>query len=93
MAVEIRQMTVEEYLTFDEMSEIQHEFIDGELIPMPGGTGSHNLIVASATVALGIGLQDRNCYLFGSQMRVSVDDTKYLYPGCKRGMRRSSLWR
>ncbi|MDE2749132.1 MAG: Uma2 family endonuclease [Chloroflexota bacterium] len=80
MAVELRQMTVEEYLAFDEASEIQHEFIDGELIPMPGGSGPHNLIAASATTALGVALVDRDCYVFGSQMRVQIDETKYLYP-------------
>ena len=80
MAVEIRQMTVEEYLAFDEASEIQHEFIDGELIPMPGGSGPHNLIAAWATVALGVALRDRDCYVFGSQMRVRIDDRKYLFP-------------
>ncbi|MCY3796489.1 MAG: Uma2 family endonuclease [Chloroflexi bacterium] len=80
MAVEVRQLTVEEYLAFDEASEIQHEFIDGELIPMPGGSGSHNIIVASTSSALVVALSDRDCFVFGSQMRVSVDYTKYLYP-------------
>ncbi|MDE2854646.1 MAG: Uma2 family endonuclease [Chloroflexota bacterium] len=80
MAVELRQMTVEEYLAFDEASEIQHEFIDGELIPMPGGSGPHNLIVVSAGSALVAALGDRNCFVFGSQMRVQIDETKYLYP-------------
>lgn len=80
MAVEIRQMTVEEYLAFDETSEIQHEYIDGELIPMPGGTGSHNLIVASTSSALLVALNDRDCFVFGSQMRIGIDANKYLYP-------------
>ena len=80
MAVEIRQMTVEAYLAFDEASEIQHEFIDGELIPMPGGSGPHNLVVAHTTAALVLALEDRDCFIFGSQMRVSVDENKYLFP-------------
>jgi len=80
MAVETRQMTVEEYLEFDEASEIQHEFIDGELIPMPGGSGPHNLVVAQTTAALVVALEDRDCFIFGSQMRVEIDDSKYLYP-------------
>lgn len=80
MAVQIRQMTVDEYLAFDEASEIQHEFIDGELIPMAGGSGSHNLIVASVTIALGNALRDCDCYVYGSQMRVEIDGAKYLYP-------------
>jgi len=73
-------MTVEEYLTFDEASEIQHEYINGELIPMPGGSGSHNLIVASVAIALGVALEDQDCFIFGSQMRVSIDESKYLFP-------------
>ena len=80
MAIETRQMTVEEYLAFDEASEIQHEFIDGELIPMPGGSGPHNLVVARTTIALGIALEDRDCSIFGSQMRVSIDESRYLFP-------------
>ena len=38
MVTNIRQMTVEEYLTFDETSEFKNEYIDGEIIPMAGGT-------------------------------------------------------
>ena len=80
MAIETLQMTVEQYLAFDEASDIQHEFIDGELIPMPGGSGPHNLVVARTTIALGVALEDRDCFIFGSQMRVSVDENKYLFP-------------
>ena len=80
MAVETRQMTVEEYLAFDEASEIQHEFIDGELISMPGGSGPHNLVVARTTIALGVALEGRDCFIFGSQMRVRIDESRYLFP-------------
>jgi len=80
MAVQIRQMTVEEYLSFDDASEIQHEFIDGDLIPMPGGSGPHNSIVANAIIAIGNAVAGRGCTVFASQMRVQVDDFKYLYP-------------
>ena len=80
MAVEFRQMTVEEYLALDEASEIQHEFINGELIPMAGGSGPHNSIVARAIGALLGAVDDRDCTVFGSQMRVEIDESKYLFP-------------
>jgi Uma2 family endonuclease len=35
-------MSVEEYIEFDERSEIRHEFINGNLTPMPGTTFDHN---------------------------------------------------
>lgn len=80
MAIETRDMTVEQYLAFDGASEIQHEFIDGELIPMPGGSGPHNSIVARAIGALLGAVDDRDCTVFASQMRVQIDENKYLYP-------------
>ncbi len=80
MLVETRKMTVDEYLAFDEASEIRNEFIDGEIIPMPGGTGPHNRIVASAIIALGNALAERDYALYASQMRVRIDPLKYVYP-------------
>ena len=80
MVTNIRQMTVEEYLVFDEASEITNEYIDGEMIPMPGGTRKHNKIVAYMTAELVFSLGNKNCEVLGSQMRVRIDDTKYVYP-------------
>ncbi len=80
MIAKTRPMTVEEYLAFDEASDIRNEFIDGEIYPMPGGTRRHNKIVAM-TIHTFIDLLDsRDCEVYASQMRVRVDDTKYLFP-------------
>ena len=80
MVVETLKMTVDEYLAFDEASDIQNEYIDGVIIPMPGGTGSHNMIVANATSAFVVALAERRCAIFGSQMRVRIDENRYVYP-------------
>ena len=80
MASNIRQMTVAEYFAFDEASEIRNEYIDGDIIPMPGGTRKHNAIVALTIGALIDLLDSRDCETYASQMRVRVDDAKYLYP-------------
>ena len=58
-----------------------NEYIDGELIAMPGGTGSFiTAIVASAIIALGNLLVDSRCAVYASQMRVRIDPSKYVYP-------------
>ncbi|MCY4021003.1 MAG: Uma2 family endonuclease [Chloroflexi bacterium] len=80
MVSNLRHMTVEEYLEFDDASESANEYIDGEIIPMPGGTRKHNKIVAFTTAELVSSLGDRNCEVLGSQMRVRIDETKYVYP-------------
>jgi len=80
MVTNIRHMTVEEYLAFDDASEITNEYIDGAIIPMPGGTGNHNAIVAYTIGTLTSLLDISDCLVYASQMRVRIDDTKYVYP-------------
>jgi Uma2 family endonuclease len=47
-----RPMTVEEYVEFEERSEIRHEFINNQLYPMPGTTDDHNDICINLTQLL-----------------------------------------
>lgn len=39
-----RQMTPDEYLAFEEKSDIKHEYVNGEVYAMAGTTDSHNTI-------------------------------------------------
>ena len=75
----IQQMTVAEYLAFEEGSEIKHEYIDGELYPMTGGTLNHGTIIASTIVALGTRLRTSNCRVISSDMRIRISPTRYVY--------------
>ena len=80
MATQTRQMTVDEYLVFDEQSEIRNEYIDGDIYPMTGGSANHGLIM-SYTIGTLISLLDQSeCFVYPSDMRVRIDDTKYVYP-------------
>ena len=81
MAIEsIRQMTVEEYFAFDEASEYKNEYIDGEVIPMTGGTAYHAEIMWNLGFALGLRLSGGDFHFYTSAMRVSVSPLRYLYP-------------
>ncbi len=80
MVTKIRQMTVEEYLAFDEASEIRNEYIDGAIIPMTGGTGNHSAIIASIIARLIYQLEDSDCLVRSSDMRIRIDETTYVYP-------------
>ena len=42
IAEEKRYYSPEEYLEFEVNSELRHEYIDGLIIPMTGGTPNHN---------------------------------------------------
>ncbi len=80
MIAKTRIMTVAEYFAFDEASEIRNEFIDGEIIPMPGGTANHALIIGHTVAALINLLKATDCLVFPNNLRVRIDATKYVYP-------------
>lgn len=81
MAIDsIRQMTVDEYFAFDEASEYKNEYIDGEVIPMTGGTAYHAEIMWNLGFALGLRLRGGDFHFYTSAMRVRVSPVRYLYP-------------
>ncbi|MCY4147095.1 MAG: Uma2 family endonuclease [Chloroflexi bacterium] len=73
-------MTVEDYFAFDEASEIRHEYIDGEVYPMTGGTVNHGDIIMNASFALMRRLLDKGCRVYAGQVRHQISLTRYLYP-------------
>ncbi len=76
----LRQMTVEEYFAFDEASEYKCEYIDGEVIPMTGGTAYHAEIMLNVGFALGLRLRGGDFHFYSSAMRIRVSPARYLYP-------------
>ena len=75
----IRQMTVAEYLVFEEGSEIKHEYIDGELYPMTGGTMYHAITMMNLGGALWQRLKGTGCTAMSSAMRIRISPTRYVY--------------
>ncbi len=81
MAIDsIRQMTVEEYIAYDEATEIRYEYIDGEIIPVSGGTIHHGIIMANASGELRQLLKGSDCRVISSDMRNRINPTRYVYP-------------
>ena len=81
MAIEsIRQMTVAEYFAYEEESEIKHEYIDGEIYPMTGGTLKHAAIIANTSGELRQRLKGAECAVLSSDMRIRVSPSRYVYP-------------
>lgn len=81
MAIEsIRPMTVEEYFAYDETTEVRYEYIDGEIIPVSGGTMHHGIIMANAIGELRQLLKGSDCRVISSDMRNRINPTRYVYP-------------
>lgn len=73
--------TEADYFALEEQSEERHEFIDGEIIAMAGGTGAHSLIAANISGELRARLKGHPCRAFSADRRVSIEATgDYVFP-------------
>ena len=68
-------MTYAEYLAFEEKSLEKHEFLNGEVFAMAGGTIEHAGLAAGISIAIGIALRDRPCRVYSSDLRVRIRAT------------------
>jgi Uma2 family endonuclease len=60
-----------EYLEYERDSALKHEYIDGDIVAMAGGSRRHSALAARVVAALEQGRQ-RGCYAFQSDQRVRV---------------------
>ncbi len=86
--------TVQQYLALERTSEVRHEYIDGVVYALAGGTAAHSRLAANLIMVLGIALRDGPCGVYSSDMKVRVAATRYVYPdasvGCT-GVERNEL--
>jgi Uma2 family endonuclease len=76
-----QQMAEAEYLALEEGSEQRHEWFDGEVFAMAGGSDRHNLLGVNLLVALRSRTLGGPCVPFGSDRRHRVVDMlSYTYP-------------
>jgi Uma2 family endonuclease len=66
--------TYAEYLALEADSQIRHEYLDGEIYAMAGGTPDHAALAAAVLSILGRQLP-RGCRAFTSDLRVRVPST------------------
>ncbi len=75
------RMTEAEYLAFEEASPGKHEFRDGEVVAMAGGTSAHSMVEGNLVTALGNRLRGGPCRRFTSNMRILWKNRgQYFYP-------------
>ncbi|MCY3796513.1 MAG: Uma2 family endonuclease [Chloroflexi bacterium] len=75
-----RTMTVAEYLEWEARQEVKHEYIDGEIIEMTGGTLKHTRIKYNIGGTFFTLLDFSKFIVCNSDMRVHVSPTRYVYP-------------
>lgn len=71
---------VEEYLNGENLSEIRHEFIYGEVFAMSGASDRHNIITGNIFGNLWTHLRDTICQPFSENMKLKADAQTFYYP-------------
>lgn len=71
----VAHMSYAEYLAFEAANDLKHEYVNGEVYAMAGGTITHSALSAAITTALSVALADRRCRVLSSDARVRVKAT------------------
>jgi Uma2 family endonuclease len=64
--------TFDDYLELEDVAQVRHEFFDGEIYAMAGGTPEHAAMAAAVTTILGRQLGSTPCRVYSSDLRVRV---------------------
>ena len=75
-----RLMTVADYLEWEERRKCKHEYVDGEIFEMTGGTGKHSMIKVNITASIHGKVNVPAFAVYNSDMRVRVGASRYVYP-------------
>ncbi len=81
LPAEKNHVSVEEYLRLEQASAIRHEYDDGEVLAMSGGSYEHSMIVINVGAALHASLVATSCRALDSNLKVGVTPSrKFIYP-------------
>ncbi|AUB40639.1 Endonuclease, Uma2 family [Nostoc flagelliforme CCNUN1] len=76
-----RYYTPEEYLELEEAANYKSEYIDGQIIPMAGGTVNHNQIALNLSTELNFAFKKQNYRVFMGDVRLWILQKRtYTYP-------------
>ncbi len=81
IAVEELLYTAEEYFAFEDKSEDRHEYVYGEIIPMPGETTTANDIAGNLYVFFKLFLKKKPFKVYEHDIKLMLKNSKlYRYP-------------
>lgn len=78
-AESLPRMSVEEYLGYEQQSDIRHELVDGYLYAMTGASDRHEEIAGNLFAALHAHLRGTPCRVYSSNLKIRVGNNFY-YP-------------
>lgn len=78
---EERSYTLEQYLNLERQSQEKHEYFQGQIYLMAGGSPNHNLIAHNISWHFNNALAQKPCRVFGSDLKVFIKSKELVtYP-------------
>src|SRR3974390_2519562 len=74
------RLKTEQYLELERAAEFRHEYYNGEMFLMSGGSHVHALVIANLSAALRNHLKRGPYRVTSSDLRVRISDRHYTYP-------------
>src|SRR5580700_6695802 len=73
-------MTADEYLAWEREQPERHEYLDGEVFSMAGGSPRHAALIAAATAELVVAHRGGPCRVLATDQRMVAEDGEhYVY--------------
>lgn len=74
-------LSPEDYLESEEKSQIKHEYIDGQVFAMSGGTDAHNTIALNIALLLKPHCKRTGCRVYALDMKARIEAiNRFYYP-------------
>lgn len=81
MQAPLTYINLVEYLEAEHSSQNRHEYLNGQVFGMTGGSREHNMIILNIGTQLRTRLRGSGCQVFVSDMKVRVEtDNIFYYP-------------
>ncbi|PSB46262.1 Uma2 family endonuclease [Chroococcidiopsis sp. CCNUC1] len=81
MQITERYYTQDEYLALEEIAKFKSEYINGEILPMVGGTTNHNRLALNLSTGLNFAFRQQDYEVFMGDVRLWIPDKNiYTYP-------------
>jgi Uma2 family endonuclease len=75
VALPHHRYSFDDYLAVEEMGPVRHEFLDGAIFAIAGGTPEHAALSAAVVVLLGGHLSGRPCRPYSADLRLRIPET------------------
>ena len=75
-----QRLSIQEYLALERVSEMRHEYLDGEMFALSGATYEHNVVAGNIFGLLWTQFRGRACRVLQETMRVRTPTNFIAYP-------------